>query len=171
MAKDFLSVEVVGDRNILLNIDRMPVVVQEILADKVRDWTEQTYQKVIANIDERTQERSGALAGGVDYRIDEGNGRVEGTVFIEGVKYAGAQEKGAIIPAHIIRPRNAKILAFKAASGDKVFATEVFHPGAVISPLNFMRDARREMAGVISRGIKNAIVKGIRANMRGMESS
>lgn len=163
---DFLSVELIGERALTRNLEQMPDAVRAILLDKVRMWTEDLYQKVEDNIIDRLNQKTGRLLEGLDMEVTTEGVRVEGRVFISGVPYAKAQEDGAVTPPHMIYPRNAKVLAFIAATGDKVFATRVFHPGAVIPAKNFMKDAYREMGPQISRGIKNAVVQGIREKMR-----
>jgi len=166
MADDFLSVEVIGERALTRNIDQMPEVVRTILAVKVKDWTHRLAEAVRSNIESRLSQKSGKLLRGVQEEVIVGRDRVEGRVFIAGVPHAQAQERGAVIPPHIIRPRNAKVLAFFAATGDKVIASRVFHPGGQIPPHYFMKDAYREMGPEISRGIKKAVVEGILARMR-----
>lgn len=166
MAEDFLSVDILGERNLIRNIDQLPETVRVILKEKVTDWTFKLKGKVIDNIRERLKEKTGDLTRGVEAEVTQEGLRVEGRVYIAGVPYAKAQEEGAAIPPHMIYPRNGKVLAFIAATGDKVFATRVFHPGAVIPPHWFMKDAYREMGPDISRGIKTAVVQGIRAKMR-----
>lgn len=161
-----LHVDIIGDRNALRNVDQLPDTVREIMLDKVKRWTGELRDLVEQNILDRLDQKTGKLLGGLDSEVIEDGNRVEGRVFIDGVPYARALEDGASIPAHIIRPRNAKLLAFYAASGDKVFATRVFHPGATLRPFNFAKDAYREKGAEISRGIKKAIVEGIRAKMR-----
>lgn len=164
---DFLSLEIMGERELLRNLNQMPDTVRTILADKARLWTEKTQQKVQDNIRERFKEGgSGKLLEGVEMEVVQDGVRVEGRVFIAGVPYARAQEDGALTPPHMIYPRNGKLLAFIGATGDKVFATRVFHPGGQIRGKHYMKDAYREMAPQISRGIKNAVVQGIRASMR-----
>jgi len=163
---DFLYAEIVGDRNLTRNLDQLPDIVREILLDKVRSWTEALRDRVEENIVDRLKQKTGNLLKGVQMEIIEDGVRVDGRVYIAGVPYAVAQEKGATTPIHEILPRNSKVLAFMAATGDKVFATRVIHPGGKIPAANYMRDAYREMGPEISRGIKTAIVQGIRANMR-----
>lgn len=159
-------VDVIGDRNALRNIDQLPDTVRVILLEKTRVWVTTLQGKVEDNILDRLEQKSGRLLAGVRSEVVEDGIRIEGRVFIEGVPYARAQEDGASIPPHIIRPRNAKVLAFMAATGEKVFARHVFHPGATLQPKNFAKDAYREMGAEISKGIKNAIVQGIRQKMR-----
>lgn len=163
---DFIYSEIVGDRALLRNLEQMPDVVRVILLKKVESWTEQLKDKVEENIINRLKERTGRLLRGVGMEVIDDGVRVEGRVFIAGVPYAAAQEKGAVVPPHMIFPKNGKVLAFIAATGDKVFATRVFHPGGIIPGQHFMKDARREMGPQISKGIKNSVVQGIREHMR-----
>lgn len=162
---DFLSVDVLGERNLLRNLDQLPDTVRAILLDKVRVWTNKMADEVRDNIRSRLG-GSGKLAQAVQVELINDGLKVEGRVYIAGMPGARAQERGATIPPHIIRPRNGKVLAFMAASGQKMFATRVFHPGGVIPGTHFMKDAYRTQGPEISRGIKNAVVQGIRAKMR-----
>jgi len=174
---DFLQLTVLGDRNLLRNLEQMPDTVRTILLEKTRALTEDMADRVRDNIEARlgktsatkSKEYSGSathLKDAVKVRIEDDGVRIDGQVYISGIPYAKGQEEGASIPAHIIYPKKGKLLAFTAATGDKVFATRVFHPGAMIPPTWFMKDAYREMGPRISRDIKNAVVQGIRANMR-----
>ena len=174
---DFLQLTVLGERNLLRNLEQMPDVVRAILLEKTRVLTEDMADKVRQNIesrlsktkDRKSKEYSGSpthMKDAVKVRITEDGVRVDGQVYIEGIPYAKAQEEGAATPPHMIYPKKSKVLAFISATGDKVFATRVFHPGGQIPPTWFMKDAYREMGPRISKEIKNAVVQGIRANMR-----
>lgn len=175
---DFLSVSVLGDRNLIRNLEQMPDTVRAILVEKTRQLTEKMANIVRTNIDSRMT-RSAKIKGeggvgairmrdAVETSITVDPNRIEGSVYISDalVPYARIQERGGVIPPHIIRPREGKVMVFIASSGDKVFATRVFHPGAVIAPNWFMKDAYREMGPEISKEIKKAVVEGIRKNMR-----
>ncbi len=163
---DFLYVDVVGDRNLIRNLDQMPDTVRAILLDKVARFTEKVADDVRSNIMERLNSKTGQLLAGVKTELLTEGIRVEGRVYIEGSPHAMAQEKGAVTSPHMIYPRNGKVLAFLAATGNKIFATRVFHPGGQIPAQHFMKDAFRANGPEISRGIKNAVVQGIRAKMR-----
>lgn len=172
---DLLSLTLLGDRNLIRNLETMPDTVRAILLEKTRILTEDLARRVEENIETRLNKNKNEKAysgspkhmkDAVETFVDDDGNRVEGTVYIDNIPYARAQEKGANIPAHVIYPRRAKVLAFIAASGDKVVASRVFHPGAVIPPSRFMADAYREMGPIISKEIKKAVVQGIRAQMR-----
>jgi len=166
MSEDFISTEIIGDRTLTRNLEFMPDTVRAILLAKVESWTEKLKDKVEDNIVARLNSVTGKLLAGLDMEVTQEGLRIEGRVFIAGVPYAAAQEKGAVTQPHMILPKNGKVLAFIAATGDKVFATRVFHPGGQIPAKHFMKDAYREMGPELSRGIKNAVVQGIRENMR-----
>lgn len=167
MADDFLFVNLLNDRKLLRNIEDIPDVVRRVLVEKVKFWTEGLRDQVVSNIQSRLNTKSGKLAQNVQVEVIQDGIRFEGRVYIAGVPYAIAQDKGAVTPAHIIRPRNAKVLAFIAATGDKVFAARVFHPGGIIPPTYYMRDAYRFMSPKVTRGLRYQIVEKIRNKMRG----
>lgn len=165
-----VEIELFRDQNNLVrNLDQMPAVVRALLLEKAKSWVNAIEDRVRDLIVERLGERSGELLANVESEVYEQDGRIVARVFIDSdkVPYARAQEQGATIPPHIIRPREAKILAFYAATGEKVFATRVFHPGATIAGKHFMRDAKRQSAAQISKDIKKTVVEGIRRSMRG----
>lgn len=166
MSDDAFYVDVVG-QNRIENFDRLPAIVQTILLDKVRYFTERTAELAGELMDERLGQKTGRLSSlDITTRVEEVGKGVIGSVVFPDVPYARIQDKGGVIPAHMIYPRNAKVLAFYGATGEKVFATRVFHPGATIEGKHFSRDAKRQMGPEISRGLKKALVEGIRQNMR-----
>lgn len=163
---DFLYVEVVGDRNLLRNLAQMPDIVRQILGEKVEYWTDKTAARVRENIEAKLNEKTGKLLNSVKTEVIKSKERIDGRIYIEGVPYAEAQEEGVTTPPHMIFATKGKVLAFIASSGDKVFASHVSHPGGTIPAHHFMKDAYREMAPEISKGIKKAVIDGIRAKMR-----
>lgn len=163
---DLFYVEVLGDRNLLRNLDQMPDTVREILVEKVAEWTKKLEARVAENIETRLKQKSGKLASSLDSEVIEEGKRVDGRVFIHGVPYARAQDEGATVGPHMIYPNKAKVLAFYGITGQKVFAASVSHPGGHIPASRFMKDAYRDQGPEISRGIKKAVIDGIRANMR-----
>lgn len=163
---DFLYVDVLGDTNLLRNIDQMPDVVRAIVLDKVEVWTAQLEQDVRDKITSRLKEQSGKLLSGLDSEVIEEGKRIQGRVFIHGVPYAKPQEEGATVGPHMIYPNKGKVLAFLGGTGQKIFATRVSHPGGHIPAHHFMKDAFRERGPQFSRAVKKAIVDGLRAKMR-----
>lgn len=165
MSEDFLTLRVVGDRAVTRNMDQLPEQVHELLRANLRPLLDDLKDLVQDNIRARLQ-GSGNLESQVEVEIVEDGLMIDGQVYIAGVPYARAQEEGASIGPHMIFAKNSKVLAFMAASGDKVFATKVFHPGGQIPGSFFMKDALREMGPRISKAIKNSVVQGIRQKMR-----
>lgn len=163
---DFLYLNVLGDTNLLRNLDQMPDTVRAILLDKVEHWTDELERDVGDNIDARLKSKSGKLRGGLGSEVREDGKRIIGRVFIQGVPHARPQEEGANIGPHMIYPSKARVLAFIGYEGKKIFATRVSHPGAHIPAHRFMKDAFRDKGPEIARGVKRAVIDGIRANMR-----
>lgn len=168
MRDDVFYAEVVGEDRIR-NFDRMPEVAQRIILDKIQDFTDKMARLAGDLMEQRLQPKTGRLsADDIQTKVEVVGGKIQGRVFIENNPYVAIQEKGGVTPPHMIYPKNGKILAFMGATGEKVFASRVMHPGGVIQGKHFMKDAYRQMGPEISRGLKKAIVEGIRANMRGV---
>jgi hypothetical protein len=162
----YLTVELVGHRQLVSDFDRLPETVKVILRSKAEAWSRQLEDKVRTNIENRFS-GSGKTANAVEGFYGEENGHIVAGVRIDLKRAPGAriQEEGGVIPAHIIRPRDAKRLAFIAATGDKVIVRQVFHPGAVIQGQHFMKDAYRDMSSQVATEMKRAVIEGIRASM------
>lgn len=164
---DIFYAEVVGEDRVR-NFDRLPVIAQTIIIKKVTEYTEKMAELAGDLLEERLGTKSGKLnASAIETDVKVEGGRVKGRAFISGIPYARIQEEGGVTSAHMIYPNKGRLLAFIGSMGDKVFATRVFHPGGAIPGKFFMRDARRQMGPQISKGLKQAIVQGIRENMRG----
>lgn len=172
---DFLSLSLLGDRNLTRNLEQLPGVVNQVLLEKLKVLANELADKVEDNIGNRLGRgnKPKTYSGSPKHMIDSVgvsvriiNGAVSASVFIDGIPYAKAQEKGAIVPPHMIYPKRVQLLSFIGSRGDRVFASRVSHPGGRIPATFFMRDAYKEMSPQISKEIKKAIVKGIQAQMR-----
>ena len=166
MSEEFLSVNLIGDRALVRNLNQMPEVVKELLQVKIEEWTKRLEQAVHDNISSRLRSKSGRLLNAIRSEVLIEGEKIDGRVYMADVPYAGIQDKGGTTRPHFIFPSNGKVLAFFAASGQKVFATRVSHPGSRVEGVHYMKDAYREMGPEISRGIKNSVIKGVRASMR-----
>lgn len=163
---DLFYAEVVGQDRIN-NFDLLPVIAQTIIIDKVTAYTEKMADIAGGLLEERLNTKTGRLGpSAIDTEVIVEGGFIKGRAFIANIPYARIQEEGGTTPAHMIYPNKGRVLAFMGSMGDRVFATRVAHPGGAIPGKYFMRDARRQMGPEISRGLKNAIVQGIRENMR-----
>jgi len=168
MADDFLSVQLLNDRKLLRDIEAIPDDIRLVIRDKIKYWTEEMRKLVVSNIQERLKRATGDLESNVEVEFTEEGLKVEGHVYISGVPYAKIQEEGGVTPPHIIRPHG-KVLAFMAASGDKVFAMHVFHPGGQITGKHFMKDAYREMSPKVTRGLYYQVIEKVRNRIRRSE--
>lgn len=163
------SVEVVGDRNLVRELNRMPVIVQKIMREKFDLLSVDMAEELRTDIDNKT-DGTGAMAESVEAYVTESGGTIQLFVGFDGsVAYAKIQDRGGSIPAHMIYPKKGKVLAFMGIDGRKAFATRIFHPGATIRPQNFLKDLRRKFAARISKEMKAAVINGLRANMRGIK--
>lgn len=173
---DFLYVEVTKETNILRGLDRMPEIVKVIVAEKIKLGAEKIKETAESNVRSRLNKThkdkkySGSpkhLADSIEIELTNDGIRVNGRVFVDpSIPYAHIQDRGGQTPPHMIYPREAKVLAFMSATGDKVFALRAFHPGGAIPASRFLKDAFRQHGPNIARSIKTGIVQGIRANMR-----
>lgn len=165
-SSDYFYAEVVGQQRVS-NFDRMPAIVQTILTEKIEAYTERMADIAGDLMAERLGTKTGRLnASAIQTVVTKDGKTIRGSLRLANIPYARIQEEGGTTPPHMIYPRNAKVLAFIGATGDKVIARRVYHPGGMIEGKHFMRDARRQLGPEISRGLKKAIVDGIRQNMR-----
>lgn len=175
--KDTFDVEVIGARSILDNLDHMPETVREIVRSKVAYFAEELRDQVVENIDERLNKTTGykekqysAAAGHLRdaIEIEYNDDGLDAIIYVdESIPYARIQEEGGTIPPHLIRPREAKALAFDwATAGKRAILAYVFHPGATIPGQHYLRDAYRMMSPQIGKAMQKAVVEGIRQNMR-----
>lgn len=77
------------------------------------------------------------------------------------VEYAGIHEFGGKTKAHVIEAVNAKVLAFKTASGATAFATRVQHPGSRMPERSYLRSTLGEQESAIKMRIDAAVGKAI----------
>lgn len=163
------GITVSGYGNITRNLDQMPNLVREILRAKFEDLADDMQGSLEEDIYDKMQgdESTGDLARSAQAYVSEVGGQITLVVGFDGtVDYARIQDKGGRTAPHMIYPNKGKVLAFMGFEGKKIFATKVFHPGAVIPAKNYLKDLRSKYAARIASETKKAIVQGIRANMR-----
>lgn len=166
MDDDLISVELLGHRKLLQDIEDLPEDIHAIILQKADQWVHMLYEAVISNMEERLKQKTGELLNSIDYEVDDEGSTIRGRVFSRGVEYAKIQEEGGTIAPHMIYPKNGKVLAFMAATGDKVVATKVSHPGGHIPATHYMRDARREISPKVTNGLYYYIVRKLRNKLR-----
>jgi hypothetical protein len=162
------TVDLLGRNHLSGLFASLPAIAQLAMREQVEAYLDEGEELAIQYIEERTnpERSSGRWAASVKTRVTNEGDRIAGIIYFDGVPYGRIQDKGGQTSPHMIYPRRAKILAFMAASGQKVFARRVSHPGARIPAMNITRDVQRELGARMSRSIKKAIVNGIRQNMR-----
>lgn len=163
------GINIAGERNLTRNLDQMPGIVREILREKMEIVADMMLGDLIADVEAKNiGESTGELAASAEAYVTETGNSIQLIVGFNGsVDYARIQDKGGVIPAHIIYPREAKVLRWIGPDGKRRFARRVFHPGGVIPAKNYLKDLKREYAPRIAREIKVGIVQGLRARMRG----
>lgn len=165
-----INVTLVGDRELIARLEKMPAGVQNALRIKVtalalkleaRVKTQKLNGQVLNRI-------TGRLARSISNKIEVASQSVWARVFSSGdVKYAGIHEYGGRTPPHIIEPKKASVLAFAGPGGKMVFARRVNHPGSKMPERSFMRSSLRDMSQEISTGMKTAVIDEIRKTVRG----
>jgi phage gpG-like protein len=162
-----LSVSLIGERRLLDNLDRMPMSVRVALVSKMETLAEKLEGLVLDKLSGQVLSiRTGRLYDSIGKSVTvTPSGFVEASVFSQGVPYARIHEKGGITSAHVIYPKNAAVLRY-IRGGREHFATRVNHPGSRIPARPYLSSSYREMSSQISKGIKDAVVQGIRQSMR-----
>jgi phage gpG-like protein len=144
-----LNLTLVGDRQLLLNMERLPPVVAQALADKLDAVILPTLQTHVVRDKLHGQvlhQRSGQLARSIQMRKAELTGTaVMGWVYSAGdVKYAGIHEFGGKTAPHDIYPTKADALHF-VVGGREVFAKVVHHPGSQMPERSFLRSSLHDL--------------------------
>lgn len=163
MSDDLVEIEVLSNRKRIEGLDDLPEQVYEALEERLRSLMQQMEDMVQDNISDRLKRVSGKLEEAVRMEVITDGMRLSGRVYIEGVPYARIQEQGGTTGAHMIYPKAAKVLAFMAATGDKVLATRVLHPGGTIAGSHFMRDAYREISPKVTDSLYYYTVRKLKA--------
>lgn len=163
-----LYVNLRGESNLLRNLELLPKEVQDAVRQKMDDLAFDLADEVHSNIMTRLQRKTGRLLNAVDYEVTTDDGKIQARVYVDGTKapHAAAQENGAVIPPHMIYPKAARALSFMNTAGQRIVTQRVSHPGAVLAPQHFLRDAYRVKGPAIARQLKKSIVDGIKSRMR-----
>lgn len=160
-----LKVEITADKAIA-KLDHLPESVHASLLKKVyqltlmlENWVKT--QKLAGQV---LNKKSGRLVRSIGSKVEATPTAITGIVFQSAdVPYGRIHEFGGSIPAHVIIPKKAQVLAWSMAggTGNKRFAKSVQHPGAVLPSRSFMRSSLRDKSVEISMGLKQAVVEGI----------
>ena len=106
--------------------------------------------------DEILRVRTGRLRRSVHYVLT-GTAVAPSAVIGTNVEYARIHEFGGQTRAHLIEALNAKVLAFKASTGETVFVRFVHHPGSHMPERSFLRSTLGEQQQSIKDRIALAI--------------
>lgn len=164
-----LNVTLVGDRELIARLDRMPGAVQAALRLKVMELALklENYVKTQKLNGQVLNRITGRLARSIANKVTSSAKEVFARVFSSGdVKYAGIHEFGGTTAPHIIEPKKASVLAFAGANGGMVFARRVNHPGSKMPERSFLRSSLRDMSTEISLGMKTAVVHAVQKSVR-----
>lgn len=168
-----VSVEVVGDRELVARLAAMPVAVLEMLKVKVKTLAIDLEGYIKVNkLDGQVLNRvTGALSRSINNRVDAVAGAVWGLVFSAGdVKYAAIHEYGGVIhspggTAYFMKEDGMAQFVSNAAAKDDMLRTK---PHNITMPeRSFMRTGLADKAASISLGMKEAIIQGIQKQVKG----
>lgn len=165
-----VTVDIVGDDKVIARLESMPPAVNQALYVKVLALALklEAYIKTRKLDGQVLNRKSGALSRSIQNRVERSLQSVMGFVFSAGdVKYAAIHEYGGKTSPHIIRAKNAKMLAFMGKGGTKVFAKQVNHPGSKMPMRSYMRTGLSDMTAEISTGMKEAVVRAVIAQVKG----
>lgn len=132
-----MSLTVEGIREVGSRFAKAPQIVGEEITVANRQALFVTREEIL----KRTPVDTGNLRDHIRVRLAQVHGKIGGSVNVEKVPYARAQEFGA--KPHVILPRHKSVLRFKVG-GKTVFAKMVHHPGN--PAVHYMRDGLRAAA-------------------------
>ena len=160
-----MNVTIVGDKELIARLQRMPGAVQAALKIKVTQLALmlEAYVKT-QKLDGQVLNRiTGRLARSIANKVTATATEVIARVFSSGdVKYAGIHEFGGKTMPHIIVPKNAHALAFGGG-----FYAKVNHPGSNMPERSFLRSSLRDKSTEISLGMKEAVVRAAQKSVDG----
>lgn len=159
-----LNITITGDTALIARLNRMPDAIQRSLLRKVTALTFQLQALVKSKLTNRVLNvRTGMLRDSIFRRVESTSTGVIGRVASSGnVKYAAIHEFGGVIPAHIVRPKTASVLAFQIG-GKTVFAKEVHIPAVRMPERSYMRSSLRDMRTQIQEGLTEAVRQGAKS--------
>ena len=158
-----ITVEVVGDKQLIARLTAMPDNIRSALVRKVRALALMLEAKVkgeklsgqVLNV------VTGALRRSISNEVTTGSNSVTAEVYSSGdVKYAAIHEYGGTIPAHEVVATKAQALHFVIGAKD-VFAKRVQIPDVKMPERSFLRSSLDEMRDEIVEGMKEAVIEGV----------
>jgi len=154
-----ITVELVGDKELVARLEAMPGHMRDGLARAVARLGLELQKKVQ---DEKLSgqvlhQRTGALARSIDTEVSQTESTVSASVGT-GVRYARFHEYGVAHP-WLIQARTARALRFEVG-GRVIFRRYVRHPP--LPERSFLRSALKDMQPKIEEGLRAAVAEAIR---------
>lgn len=158
-----LNVTITGDAALIQKLNRMPDAVKRSLLRKVTALSFQLQALVKSKLTNRVLNvRTGALRDSIFRTVEQSSTGVIGKVASSGnVKYAAIHEFGGVIPAHVVKPKTASMLAFQIG-GKTIFAKEVHIPAVRMPERSYMRSSLKDMSTQIREGLTEAVREGLK---------
>jgi phage gpG-like protein len=159
-----ITIEPVGDRELVARLDAMPGRVHDGLARAVVRLGFELQRKVQSEklSGQVLKVLTGSLRSSISVQIEEAETSIDASVGTN-VFYGKIQEYG-VSRSWLIEARTGRALRFLPAqagiSGRTIFRKRVMHPP--LPERSFLRSALAEMAPVIEEGLREAVAEAIR---------
>lgn len=160
----FLNIQIIGDAELKAKLTAMPQKVAQSLYRKVTELALmlENYVKTQKLSGQVLQHRTGHLQQSIHSDSTASASSVVGRVFSAApMPYAAIHEFGGVIPAHIIRAKNALALHFMSGGKD-VFAKYVNMPDVNMPARSYMRSSLADNKDKIIEGMKDAVSEGLK---------
>jgi phage gpG-like protein len=157
MATEAFPIRVVGADAVAEALRAAPAKIQAAVRRAVEESAARVLSAAKAKVsDEVLHVKTGRLRRSLHYVLG-GTDTAPSAAIGTNVEYAAIHEFGGQTKAHVIEALNAKVLSFRNASGDPVFATRVNHPGSRMPQRSFLRSALAQEASGIKQRIAAAV--------------
>ena len=162
-----LNVVMVGDRELVAQLDEMPAIVRQILKAKITSLALRLEALIKDKLSNKVLNvQTGALRRSIFYRVDDRGQLIVATVGSSGdVKYAAIHEFGGQTPPHDIVPRKAEALSF-VIGGKRVFAKIVHHPGSKMPERSYIRSSLADLREQIVLGLRQGVAEGVASALK-----
>jgi phage gpG-like protein len=154
-----ITIEVLGDRELVARLDAMPGRVHDGLARAVARLGFELQRKMQAEklTGQVLEVRAGSLRSSINTVVEDSGTEVSATVGTN-VFYGRVHEYG-VARSWLIEAKNARALKF-TIGGKTMFRRRVTHPP--LPERSFLRSALAEMAPAIEEGLREAVTAAIR---------
>lgn len=160
-----LKVTLVGDRELVAKLDKMPNEIRKSLKTAVTKLALGLQRHIVADklSGQVLNVKTGALRRSIFSKVEDRSDAVIGKVASSGdVKYAAIHEFGGVIPPHDVVPVRAEALHF-FVGGHEVFAKRVHIPQVQMPQRSFMRTGLADMKDEITATLSEAVLGTLKA--------